>query len=101
MAERKIIYECWEEFERLRGEFENDLEMKGPYFYKIRERIGKLTKEQDPAWADNISRIITNAISGLSNPSEIRNVICHTLFDEPGNEEESEIFRMADFRRLE
>ena len=100
MGDRKVKYVDWEEYERLRCEFEGDLEMKRPYFYKIRERIGKLTKEQDPTWADNISRIITNAISGLSNQAEIRNVICHILFDEQENEEESEIFRIADFTQL-
>jgi hypothetical protein len=101
MNEPKIIYEDWHEYERLRRDFEADLDIEKPYFPKLRERIGKLTKGHNPEWAYEISRTITNAICGLSNLADIKSVICHILFDEPDNEEESEIFRMADFSRVE
>jgi hypothetical protein len=94
----KILYTDWAEYERLRSEFETDLAIEKPYFPKICERIGKLTKDHHPEWTYDISRTITNAICGLSNLADIKSVICHILFDEPDNEEESEIFRMADFR---
>ena len=77
---------------------EANLDIEKPYFPKLRERIGKLTKDHNPEWTYDISRTITNAICGLSNLADIKSVICHILFDEPDNEEESEIFRMADFR---
>jgi hypothetical protein len=96
-----IIYEDWDEYERLRREFEMNLDIEKPYFPKLRERIGKLTKDHNPEWVYEISRTITNAICGLSNLVDIKSVICHILFDEPDNEEESEIFRMADFSRVE
>jgi hypothetical protein len=98
MNKHIIIYEDWDEYERLRRDFEADLDIEKPYFPKLRERIGKLTKGHNPEWTYEISRTITNAICGLSNLADIKSVICHILFDEPDNEEESEIFRMADFR---
>lgn len=93
----KILYTDWAEYERLRSEFEAGLAIEKPYFPKLRERIGKLTKYHHPGWTYDISRTITNAICGLSNSDDIKSVICHILFDEPDNEEESEIFRMAGF----
>ncbi len=99
MNQTTIIYNDWDEYERLRREFEADLDIEKPYFPKLRDRIIKLTKYHNPEWAYDISRTITNAICGLSKMEDIKSVICHILFDEPDNEEESEIFRMADFSR--
>ena len=88
------MYVDWDEYERLRCDFETELIKNG--YTQIRNIIGIMTKEQNTVWADNISRIITNAICNLDVPEKLI-VIRNILFDKSGNGEDSEMFRMADF----
>ena len=96
MSETKIMYVDWDEYERLRCDFETELIKMNIGYTQIRNIIGKMTKEHNTVWADNISRIITNTICNLDVPEKLI-VIRNILFDKSGNGEDSEMFRMADF----